>query len=188
MVAGVVMLLGAPFFQAFLPRPLTLGVFIVLVFAFVAGFTSPNHKFVAWINFVVSAVSVIVFELYALYFYATIGSLGNLPFIANQALAILFFFSLYYSVKTARGMILQSDTALSRKGTSRVLRNYGKNPDEIKEIFWDLLAGGANEEMAARIITNNRYLDKYLRMKKGGVDNRTSVRTLKDDFVMAQQS
>lgn len=52
-----------------------------------------------------------------------------------------------------------------------VLQRYGKASEEIKDIFWKLMASGAGEYVAQSIIENPKLLSKYLQMKTNDVSD-----------------
>ena len=63
----------------------------------------------------------------------------------------------------------KTDKMLSRISNQpqiiEVLRNYGKTPEEIKDIFWNLCACGTGEYVAQSVIENPKLLSEYLQMK-----------------------
>lgn len=103
--AAVVMLVGLPFFADRLSAPLVLVLFAILLVALFAGLTNPRQQWVAVLNIGISLIVLIVFEYYAIMFYAEGGSFQLLFWIV-QVLAVSFLFALYFSVKMLRGMLL----------------------------------------------------------------------------------
>lgn len=97
---GVVMLVALPFFSSSLPGPALIAFLGVLVVAVVAGLTNPKQIWVMGLNVGVSLAGLAVFEYYAILQAKTD---PVWLFVINQAIALLFFFALYYSVKTLRG-------------------------------------------------------------------------------------
>jgi|TARA_Y100000310_G_scaffold345555_1_gene466486 amino acid permease len=76
-------------------------IIIILLFAILAGFTSPRQKWVAAANVLVATLALIIFGYNAVVGYSTDGPF-TLTSIVRQALALIFFFALYYSSKTLR--------------------------------------------------------------------------------------
>lgn len=195
-IMGIVMLGGIPFFNQYLPRPLVTSIFAVIIFASVAGFTRPFSQTAALINVFVSLAGVLTFESYTLYSFFVLPSSGvltwNVFMIVSQLLAILSFIAFYYSVKTLRGAVratVGETGEMGEKGryikvpiplasVGDILVRYGRKREDIKEIFWSLMSGGANEESAAQIITNARYLHRYLDYIDRGLNNIEATRRI----------
>lgn len=57
----------------------------------------------------------------------------------------------------------------SRQQISEVLKKYGKNPEEIKEIFGKLMACGTIEYITQSVIEDPKLLTEYLQMKSNGI-------------------
>jgi hypothetical protein len=104
-LTGVVILIMLPVLQSALSIPLLATILAVIIIAFFAGLTNPLQKSVAFFNMLISATGLVLFEYQAVLSYVpeTITPL----FGTNQILALIFFFALYYSVKTLRGMMLE---------------------------------------------------------------------------------
>lgn len=100
LVAGVIMILTLPFFKNLIPMPVFFSVLALVIIATAAGLTSPTKRGVMILNVFVSLVAFSIFEYYAITQYGTVDPIF---FFSNQALAIVFFFTLYYSTKTLRG-------------------------------------------------------------------------------------
>lgn len=99
LIGGILMLLTLPFFQNLLPVPSFISVLAILLIGIAAGFTSPRNAFVMILNLGISLVAFVAFEYRAVVTY----SIPLEPlFLANQFLAAVFFFALYYSAKTVR--------------------------------------------------------------------------------------
>lgn len=101
-VAGVAMLVLAPFLISRAPTllPFQIGGAIVLVF--LAALTNPQKIWVLIADAIVSAIGIIVFEALALAAYAS----GNwLAFIAVETITIAFLLAFYFSLKTVRAMM-----------------------------------------------------------------------------------
>lgn len=94
LAAGVIMLVSLP---------ATISLLAVLAVTIVAGLTNPRQMWVMWLNAAVSLAGIVAFE------YHAILSSGTDPawlFVVDQVLALLFFFALYYSIKTLRGQVV----------------------------------------------------------------------------------
>ena len=48
---------------------------------------------------------------------------------------------------------------------------FGKNPEELEEIYWKLNACGVNDKVAKSIIKKPKILKKYLKMKSDGISD-----------------
>ena len=100
------MLLTLPLFTKLLPVTSLVSVLIVIVLGFVAGLVSPAHRTVVVVNTLVAALGMFFYEYYAVvgYFLPDGTQYRDLFVFTNQALAIIFFFALYYSSKSVRGL------------------------------------------------------------------------------------
>ncbi len=102
-IAAVLMIMGLPFFKEILvitPSYVLLSAVLMIIFA---GLTNPKQAWISFVNLVISLFGFVIFE------YAAITHFGYTTyifFIMTQGLALLFLFSLYYSVKTVRGFYL----------------------------------------------------------------------------------
>jgi hypothetical protein len=106
--AGIIMLITLPFFSALIPFPVVISAVGVLIIGFVAGMTSPRQQWVIILNLLVSITGLVLFEYYAVTAFRMQPQtqITTLFFWTNELLAIIFFFTLYYSGKTLRGHIL----------------------------------------------------------------------------------
>ncbi len=105
-LAGVIMLLGLPFFATVVKGGVFMAISGILVLGLYAGLTTPKHTWIMWGDVVLSALGSFVFEVLAIGLYDSNTSITGY-FIFNQALAIVFFLALYFSVKTFRAMLLK---------------------------------------------------------------------------------
>jgi hypothetical protein len=105
LVAGLIQLLSLPYLDSFISIPLFFSTLAILVIVFFAGLTNPKQRWVANLNLFTSIVGLVVFEYFAVTAYSNENT-TMLFFLINQMLALIFFFSLYYSSKTIRGMYL----------------------------------------------------------------------------------
>jgi heme O synthase-like polyprenyltransferase len=106
LMGGVLMILTLPLFTQLIPVGSTVAVLVIIVLRFLSGFVSPLHQVVAMINAAIAAAAVFFFEYYAVtgYLLPDATEHKQIFFYTNQILAIIFFFALYYSAKTIRGM------------------------------------------------------------------------------------
>lgn len=104
-LASIVMLIMLPVLKDTISVPLLVSVLIVIVIAFFAGLTNPLQKSAAFFNMLISAGGLVFFEYQAVLSY--VPEKITYLFGTNQILALIFFFALYYSVKTLRGMMLE---------------------------------------------------------------------------------
>ncbi|MBI4085473.1 MAG: hypothetical protein HY432_03160 [Candidatus Liptonbacteria bacterium] len=99
---AVITLITLPFFKDFIRTPVSNYIVAMIFLGLVAGFTNPEHRWVALLNVVISIYGILFFELEA------ISAFGFYEqqiwyFWTNQLLAFLFLTALYYSAKTERG-------------------------------------------------------------------------------------
>lgn len=104
-VAGIIMLVGLPFFADrihFTVFAAILGAVFVVLFA---GLTNPSQRGVIFFDVIVSLVGLIIFELTTIDWYQAIFGI-DIYLIFNQLLALAFFVTFYFSIKTYRAMSL----------------------------------------------------------------------------------
>ncbi|MEK7509728.1 MAG: hypothetical protein AAB605_03370 [Patescibacteria group bacterium] len=101
MVAGVAMLVGAPFLINRVPDlvPFQIGGAIALVV--LAALTSPRKQFIIVANVIAAALGVLVFEWLSILAYR---AENMIAFVLLEAVTIAFLFALYFSTKTLRAM------------------------------------------------------------------------------------
>lgn len=104
MSAAVVMLVGLPFVYDNVPIPLFISLLAILVIGILAGLTNPKNFLIMFLNTLIALVAVVAFE-----FFAVSALIKNMAFffVANQLLALIFLFALYYSTKSWRGKLLK---------------------------------------------------------------------------------
>lgn len=107
LIASIIILLSLPLFYSILSDSILTFIIAVLVFGFLAGLTDPLKQKVALFDTCISALALVVFAYNAVHAYTATSSILSPLFLVNEMLAILFFFALYYSVKTLRGMFLE---------------------------------------------------------------------------------
>lgn len=106
-VAALVMLASLPFLQSFVPLPTFFAILAILIIVLAAGFLAPTQKWMMLTDMIISGAAVLVFEDYAVQAYLRNGTAF---FVANQALAIIFFIAFYFAVKTVRGAFFKDGT------------------------------------------------------------------------------
>ena len=100
---GAIMLLALPFLEGFLPLSTlisTTGIVFLIIFA---ALTNPMLPWVNKTNVFISAVGLIIFENLAIVSYKIVSFEQTIIY---QVLAGIFFFSLYFGVKTFRAMAI----------------------------------------------------------------------------------
>lgn len=103
LVGGVIILATLPFYKNLLPIGTSaLTVFVVLL-ALGAAVMNPFQRWIVYLDAIVAAFAMMLFEYTAITWYGVDDFLLSL---IRQALAIIFLFSLYYSGKTLRAMLL----------------------------------------------------------------------------------
>lgn len=102
--AGVALII-IPVFLTDVDVSMPLVILSALVLGFLAGITNPRQRWIATANSIVSAVGIILFESAAIGTYQSFGV--TFSFLVWQALALAFFFALYFSVKTIRGFLVR---------------------------------------------------------------------------------
>lgn len=104
-VAGLVMILSLPLFSDFLPVPLYISLFAILVLVFVAGLTNPAQKWTSFLDSIMSLIGFLIFEFYAVSSFSTSDDFSF--FLINQTLAVLFLCAFYFAIKTTRGFVVK---------------------------------------------------------------------------------
>ncbi len=113
LAAGALMLATTPFFQTRLPVSAYVGMAVVLVLDIAAAMMNPLMRRLAYFESLAALIGCATFEFYAIRDF----DVSDPLFWTNQALALLFFFALYYAVKTARAAALhqQVDTEAAKR-------------------------------------------------------------------------
>jgi len=106
-VGGILILVSMPFYNNIVPISPTLVTLAVIVLVLAAAITTRVKKWIIVVDSVLSAIFLIAFETYSVVYYL---ETGKVAFIIRQAVAIIFLFALYYSVKTLRAMYLNQIT------------------------------------------------------------------------------
>lgn len=116
LAAGVIMLVATPFFAQFLPVPAVLSLLAVLAISVAAGLTNPLQRWAMLLDVAAALIGLVVFEYHAISRFA---EMPPLLFMVDQVLAVIFFFALYFSVKTVRGVIVTDYTIRQKRRALR---------------------------------------------------------------------
>ncbi|MEK7630987.1 MAG: hypothetical protein AAB417_03085 [Patescibacteria group bacterium] len=101
---GVIMVLTLPFYKYILSVPSFIMVLAIVIIDVAAGLTNPRQAWVMKLDLGISLIAATVFEYHAVTGYET----QTEPlFWITQGLAVIFFFALYFSIKSVRGAFLQ---------------------------------------------------------------------------------
>ena len=103
LLAGCVFLFLIPVYSTSLPGLLPVAIVGAVILVCFAALTNPRKSWVMGANALVSSIGVIFCAMIALFAYEND---MLIIYLANQVLALVFLFSLYYSVKTVRAMML----------------------------------------------------------------------------------
>lgn len=79
------------------------GILLILILVFLAGITNPHSLILMLVNVTVSGIGVFLFQVTAISFYKIDSAI---VFFLREVVVLLLLFAFYYSVKTARSMIL----------------------------------------------------------------------------------
>lgn len=104
--AAVIMLVGAPFYTDDIGAQGPVLVVAAIMLAVIAGVMSPQMRFAKIAGTVVAGLGAIFFELWALAEYQSTQDFSAF-FVIRQVLALLFFFALYFSIKSTRADVLE---------------------------------------------------------------------------------
>ncbi len=105
LVGALASIIALPFYPDLIPSLSVLSVIIAaLVTVIFAGVTSPVSRSVVLVEILISSLFFIVFQ-----YYTVIDHGISYPFLSliRQILSLIFLVSLYYGVKTYRGMLLK---------------------------------------------------------------------------------
>ncbi|MCX6755529.1 MAG: hypothetical protein NT068_03280 [Candidatus Nomurabacteria bacterium] len=107
-VGGLVMLLSFPFFSSLINLPIYIPIITIILFVVIGGLINPLSKWIFIAGSIIPVLALTMFEYYAFNTYQNISNLNSMSvafFWINQALALMFFFATYLSVKTLRAMM-----------------------------------------------------------------------------------
>ena len=106
-VAALLMLLGHTLGGAWTLATGDTIIFAVLLMV-AAGITNPAQLWINWANVALAVVGALTFGIASLDHYRAGGALLDLSYLVIEALAIIFLFAVYFSVKTVRGLLLRT--------------------------------------------------------------------------------
>ena len=123
--AAALSLIASPLYADSLKTQFPLIIAGVLASAVAAGLTDPKRRISATIDAVVSGVALVMYAGWALVNYS-----GENPvaFVLRMAIAIIFFFAFYFSMKTVRAFSLGEVGAHEREGVVST-HSTGNTPD-----------------------------------------------------------
>ncbi len=108
LIAGVMMIVGYPFFRDLIDVPTVFAVGLMVAIGLFAGIQTWRHPWTGVWNTAISVVAVCMFEYKAALFYLSVNySLHPVYFWTNEALALIFFFAIYFSVKTSLETVIK---------------------------------------------------------------------------------
>lgn len=103
LIGGVIILATLPFYKGLLPIGTSALMIFVVLLALGAAIMNPFQRWIVYVDTAVAAIAMMLFEYTAITWY---GIDDLLLSVIRQVLAIIFLFSLYYSGKTLRAMLL----------------------------------------------------------------------------------
>lgn len=106
-IGGIMMLCALPFFYNLIVVPVNVSILVILGLVFLAGIINPKHLSIAIAESLISITFFLFFENTAMYYF--IASTNVIFAILNQILAMIFFITIYYSIKTTRGFLLRKN-------------------------------------------------------------------------------
>ncbi len=113
-ISGALMIVGLPFFSSIIPFPISLSIIAILVLGIFGGFQNPLQKWVIRANAYISVAGFLIFAYYAVHAYMSLSPdyrINVYFFWVNEVLALLFFLSVYLSIKSLRGKNLAEKTS-----------------------------------------------------------------------------
>lgn len=99
--ASIIILGTLPILKESIPVPHAVSLAFVVAVGIAAGLTSPQYQWIMAVDAFISFLGVGAFEYAAI----SLSQLWGIFFWTNQSLAIIFFITLYYSVKSLRWMM-----------------------------------------------------------------------------------
>jgi hypothetical protein len=132
-VGAALMLFAAPFYSGLLSVQLPFEVGGALILAALAALTNPWSRLLMTANAVAAGVGVVIFELWALLnFHSSTG----VQFVFREAIALVFLFAFYFSVRTVRTMIFHE---IGHRDTPRDFsEQLAADPNKIHELIDDV--------------------------------------------------
>lgn len=134
-VNGVIVLIALPVFKHFLPISSLASTSAIVFLIIFAAMTNPLLPWVNKTNVAISVIGLLIFENLAIVSYGIVAFEQSLVY---QVLSAIFFFSLYFSVKTFRAMAIGQITAQTVQDAAIAEAETGKdNADLLAEVQRD---------------------------------------------------
>lgn len=105
LIAACAMLFTLPFFTTYIPVTIWTALLIILGLSIFSGLTNPKVFILAILDMVIAIVALLLFGYNAIDAYLRYG-ITEMYFWLNEVLGLLFLISLYLSVKTVRGFVV----------------------------------------------------------------------------------
>lgn len=100
------MIFSYPFFKTLINIPVWVAIGWVLIISIFAGLQTPRYRWSAMINVIVSTIAFCTFVYKSSNFYLSdLYPEQPLYFWVNQLLALIFFFGIYFSIKSTRASL-----------------------------------------------------------------------------------
>lgn len=107
-LSALIILVTTPFFREKIPLTGYFSVFCVMVLTIFAGLTNPKSRSIITLNFFISIAAFLVFSHEALESYNSTNSADGF-FLTGMLLSVISIFAIYYSSKTLRGNLMNSE-------------------------------------------------------------------------------
>lgn len=106
LTGGAIMIFSYPFFKSLIDVPIWFAAVFILVISVVSALQTPRHRWSALLNTAISILAFCAFIYKGTSFYLSPSYPENpLFFWINQLLALIFFFGIYYSLKSTRASL-----------------------------------------------------------------------------------
>ncbi len=105
LIAAFLMLLTLPFFTAYIPVTIWTALLIILGLSLFSGLTNPKIFILAVMDMLIAIAALLYFGYYTIDAYSKYG-IRELYFWLNEVLSFIFLMSVYFSVKTFRGFLV----------------------------------------------------------------------------------
>ena len=106
LAGGILMIVFAPVYPDLLPVNNLFVVTGAVLLSIFAGVTNPKQFWVNVLDVIIAALSFLIFEAAIFQAYGTL-EWFSLEFLVRQSIPVVFFFALYFSSKTVRGMLVR---------------------------------------------------------------------------------
>ena len=106
LAGGILMIVFAPVYPDLLPVNNLFVVTGAVLLSIFAGVTNPKQFWVNVLDVIIATLSFLIFEAAIFQAYGTL-EWFSLEFLVRQSIPVVFFFALYFSSKTVRGMLVR---------------------------------------------------------------------------------